>query len=277
MFAGRTGSCNVYTEVHEFPMKQAPRICPICLTRRANTKEDILPQWVREIVLKSFGPGKGRQLPPRIVMPMCDTCNGTLNGRFEIPARPILAPLFRGEIATLTPSQQSLASGWIIKGELLMFFWRAHEHPEHPHAETIRRIVVEMMECGLPPNQTTVRLGRVDPRENPRPAGTTDGLLPAAVPQSLMHSVSTTGPVFWEAAVGVEVELGAFIAAAEDGHHLVRLWPPSVLPIKWPPAKTLTFGQVEAMRTAWKEAGGPGHARRAVAESPLPGSTLGDE
>jgi hypothetical protein len=159
-------------------------------------------------------------------MPMCGTCNGALNSRFEIPAQAILGPLFRGENATLTPSQQSLASGWIIKGELLMFFWHAHEHPEHPNAEMLRQIVVDMMARGLPPHQTTIRLGRVDPRETPRPADTTMGLLPAAVPQCWMHSVSTIGPLFWEAVVAAEGELDAFIAATDDSDHLIRLWPP---------------------------------------------------
>ena len=250
-------------------MTRTPRACPLCLSRPANTKEDILPQWVREIVLHSFGPSDGEQRPPRIVMPLCITCNATLNNRFEIPAQPILAPLFRGEDATLTPSQQAVASSWIIKGELLMFFWRAHEHPEHPNADMFRQIVVDMMTRSGPPHQTSIRLGRVDPRENPRPAGTSAGLLPLAVPQSLMHSVSTTGPVFWEAVVAADGELDEFIAGTEDCHDLVRLWPPSVTPISWPPSSTLTFGQVEAMRAAWKEAAGPGHARRAVAEAPL--------
>lgn len=202
-------------------------------------------------------------------MPMCGTCNGTLNDKFEIPARPVLAPLFRDEGATMTPSQQALASGWIIKGELLMFFWHAHEHPDHPNAELFRQIVVDMIARGLPPHQTSIRLGRVDPRENPRPADTAAGLLPVVVPPSLMHSLSTTGPVFWEAVVAAAGELDAFIAATPDNDQLIRLWPPSVTAITWPPTDVLAFGQVEAMRRAWKEAAGPGHARRAVAEAPL--------
>ena len=140
-------------------------MCPVCVFRRANTKEDIVPQWARRR-FANFGHYPGG-LPSELV-PMCSTCNGDFASNFENDAAPLMGPMVAGEPigsgvhALLTPSQQEVIGRWVIKTLLLTYLARSDGPADK--LEVTRQILCDMKIRKTPPAQSLVRIGTINPR-----------------------------------------------------------------------------------------------------------------
>lgn len=60
----------------------------------------------------------------RFVLPVCRKCNGHLNDRFEVPAKPLLRSLFRNQDTRFNESETRIVGLWFLKTWLLL------THPE---------------------------------------------------------------------------------------------------------------------------------------------------
>jgi hypothetical protein len=226
------------------------RMCPLCLANRADTREDVLPQWARKRIRK-LGVYKGNQLPS-ILLPLCQSCNATLGQRYENDTAPILGPMTDGESRTLSPSDQELIGRWIVKTLLLGAL--APDVPAAPaHREHIRRLCCEMRDHGTPPHQSFVRLAAFDPAQPVDAPGHSDLHRPGYLPTAIARATQFMGHVAWEVAVGAPRELERFVAACPDNGSLTRIWPPQLTAISWPPATMLVLRDILTLRLAWNE------------------------
>lgn len=250
-------------------MVTSTKVCPLCRNSPARTEEDIIPRWARKLALQLYGPSQALW-PARIRMPMCESCNRALNEKFEMPTRLLLDPMIRGQAVQLAPREQALIAAWIVKSDLLMHFWQPHMNPPQHNEEVIRACVLDMLTHGLPPVQSSVRLGRVetigvpDPRLSP-----VEHLFPGTVPVTLMHGITTFGPLLWESVVGTQEEVLPFIARTQDNDWLLRIWPPKIGDVPWPTG-TLTGGEIAGLRRKWTAVGRKSVYKRALAFHPLP-------
>lgn len=96
----------------------------------------MIPQWFWKSVLpsgiytleKNFEPAKnkgggiraGRETPEHVQLDCCLSCNKSLNDRFEVPCRPSVEKMMRGE--ALSAAEAELAALWFLKTGLLLAF-----------------------------------------------------------------------------------------------------------------------------------------------------------
>jgi len=94
------------------------------------TVEHAFPQWLSKVV-----PGDGnftnvQVLPPRAsrrtplmdirVRAVCAGCNNGWMSRLEAAAKPLLSPMIRGEVSTLSPSDQRTIAAWAVKTAIVL-------------------------------------------------------------------------------------------------------------------------------------------------------------
>lgn len=208
-----------------------------------------MPQWARRRIRK-LGTYKGNQLPS-ILLPLCHDCNATFGRRYENETAPILGPMTDGEKRTLSPSDQELIGRWIIKTLLLGAL--ASDVPALPaQREQIRRLCCEMRD-GSPPHQSFVRLGAFDPSQPVDAPGHTHLHRSGYLPTALARATQFMGHVAWEVAVGAPRELERFIASCPDNDSLIRIWPPQLAVVTWPPPHKLVLRDILTLRLAWNE------------------------
>jgi hypothetical protein len=226
------------------------RICPLCLAKPADTREDVLPQWARKRIRK-LGTYKGNQLPS-VLLPLCRDCNSTLGRRYENETAPILGPMIDGESRLLSPSDQEIIGSWVIK-TLLLCALDPSVAVEPGQREQIRRLCCEMRDHKRPPHQSFVRLAAFD-CDQPVDAKGNDKLhRPGYLPTLLARATQFMGQVAWEVAIGAPRELERFVASCEDNESLVRIWPPQLVSVSWPPPVKLVYRDVLTLRLAWNE------------------------
>jgi hypothetical protein len=68
---------------------------------------------------------------PRIMLPCCEECNGTLNTRFEQPAEEVVRQLFSNDPAELDLYEMKLAGLWLLKTCLLLVHPEARQTARH--------------------------------------------------------------------------------------------------------------------------------------------------
>jgi hypothetical protein len=225
-------------------------MCPLCLTNPANTQEDIVPQWVRKRIRK-LGVYIGNQVPS-LRMPMCEHCNGKLGRKYENETAPILGPMMDGMDRVLSPSDQEIVGRWIIKTALLASLDPKLGVPALQRAQ-IRRLCCEMRDHGTPPHQSFVRIAGFD-RDRPIDAEGHDDLhRPGYLPTLLTKATQMSGHVAWEVAVGAPREMERFVASCADNESLVRIWPPQLAAVTWPPPIKLVYRDILRLKLAWNE------------------------
>jgi hypothetical protein len=228
----------------------AQRMCPLCLTNPANTREDVLPQWARKRIRK-LGVYKGNQVPS-VLLPLCGDCNSAFGRRYENETAPILGPMIDGESRRLSPSDQEVIARWIIKTLLVGALDPAMPAPP-AQREQIRRLCCEMRDHGRPPHQSFVRLAAFDPAQPVNANGHDDLHRTGYLPTLLVRATQHMGHVAWEAAIGVPRELERFVASCQDNESLVRIWPPQLVAVQWPPPVKLVYRDILSLRLAWNE------------------------
>lgn len=224
-------------------------MCPVCLLRPADTSEDILPDWARQRIRK-LGTFKGGQVPS-IRMPMCSTCNGAFNKLYENETAPIMGPMIDGEHRELLPAEQEIVGRWIIKSDLLLALGHAYlTVQEH---EVLRRICLDMSVSKRPPHQSFVRLGGFDRMRPVDAPGHPDLHSVGPLPATLSWGATQLGWVSWEIAIGDSRVMEPFVSSCSDNESLVRVWPPQMAAISWPPSQGLVLRDIYTLRAAWQE------------------------
>jgi hypothetical protein len=208
-----------------------------------------MPQWVRKRIRK-LGVYVGGQVPS-VLMPMCRVCNEKFGRRYENETAPILGPMMDGVSRLLSPSDQEIVGSWIIKTALLSTL--GHIEASAEQREQIRRLCCEMRDNGTPPHQSFVRLAAFD-RDQPIDAAGHPGLhRDGYLPTLLVRGTNTSGHVAWEVAIGSPRELERFVATCPDNDSLVRIWPPQLISVQWPPPVKLVYRDVLTLKLAWNE------------------------
>jgi hypothetical protein len=230
--------------------KPGPRKCPLCLANPADTREDVLPQWARKRIRK-LGVYKGNQVPS-LLLPLCGDCNGTFGRRYENETAPILGPMTDGESRLLSPSDQEIIGRWIIKTLLLGALDPGVAVPAAQRRQ-IRRLCCEMRDHGTPPHQSFVRLAAFDP-DQPVDTDGHDALhRNGYLPTLLARATQLMGHLAWEVAVGAPREMERFVASCQDNESLIRIWPPQLVSVSWPPPVKLVYRDILTLRLAWNE------------------------
>jgi hypothetical protein len=185
-------------------------------------------------------------------MPMCEPCDGELGRKYENETAPILGPMLDGEGCVLSPSDQEIVGLWVIKTALLGSLDPKVALPA-PQRAQIRRLCCEMRDHGTPPHQSFVRIAGFD-RDRPIDAdGHGDLHRPGYLPTLLTSATQMSGHVAWEVGVGAPRELERFVASCTDNDSLVRIWPPQLAPVQWPPPVKLVYRNVLRLKLAWNE------------------------
>jgi hypothetical protein len=225
------------------------RMCPVCLENHADTREDVMPKWVRKRIRK-LGVYVGDRVPS-ILMPMCKQCNRKFGHRYENETAPILGPMMDGESRLLMTVDQEIVGRWIVKTTLLGALNQTTAGS--PDSERIRRFCCSMRDHGTPPHQSFVRLGAFD-REQPIDAQGHGNLhRPGYLPTVHVRGANVSGHVAWQVAIGEPSELERFIASCTDNDSLKLIWPPQLTPVAWPPPVKLTYRDVLTLKLAWNE------------------------
>lgn len=221
--------------------------CILCGGPGPLTKEDISPVWLRKSIVEQLRKRDELpdQLPPRHVIKICGSCNGSLNQRLESEASNLLPPYFRGHTGVIPEHSHRLMASWIAK---LMFLgtlnsWR----PGKWGLEQARQAMAPILEDGSLPHGLHVRVGFVDPSEHKRGLA---GVAPVTqMPRFEFYSLSIIGVFAWEALLLGERHLDSYIAwADENAEWMTRLWPSPGLGVELP-ARTLSPVQVDQLRS----------------------------
>jgi hypothetical protein len=226
--------------------------CPICLRQSSLTDEDITPTWARKHLIRSYGPFPGAQAPRRHKFRICMQCNGQLGRRFEEPVAPILKHAIDGIKLRLSMADQRAIGSWVVKTTMLTCL--ADSTPQEWGHGIAREIVQGMLKTGVPPINSSVRLGIInDSSADAGPARYIGNLLPVGrMPEFAFFSLTSMGHLVWEAVIGVAPNVERF-ARWTDGRtdRMIRVWPAREIETAWPPPKALHYGQILAMRDAF--------------------------
>jgi hypothetical protein len=236
--------------------------CNICLSVNGPwTAEDIYPKWLRKwmLGLMELVNETPSDLPPfqpsrrPLFKPVCQSCQRRLNQTFEIPASSLMLELLEHTEMVLTPERQTTIAAWLIKTDIIFALYR--EPPfalTPPYAELLRRKLLRMMEDGMPPPNTTARIGAIKdgdvPAERPRP------FLPEGWPNASISIVSSVSPVATmvsETIIGGDLSLVPYVSATQGDERLLYVWPPQIGGVRWPPTERMGFDDVLDLREEW--------------------------
>jgi hypothetical protein len=228
-----------------------PEPCPLCLERKKLSAEDIMPRWCRRLVLRLFPPKIGEAPPDRITLRICTECNGRLAALYENSASELVSPMIRRSDRRFSPRDQGIVGRWIIKTTLLLKIKDAILRGADYELERV--LLVKMNEAGSPPDGSSVRVASYPAGEDPsadEPANLAE-LLPGGPPPHIRaFGIHTVGYLAFEVIVSDPADALRFIARTEESDQLVRIWPPSVEDIGYPPARILTQTDIVAIRQA---------------------------
>ena len=229
----------------------ATGVCPVCGQTETMNIEDVLPQWVRRHAT-SVAPGAAftgtlasgapfnAPVPFKITVRVGQPCNTWMGERFEAPVKPVLLPLLDGVAQRLTWVDQELIGRWVTKTALM----NALAHPPHPDLAVYQAF----RRSGNPPPGSRVLLGIYS----------SPGVLPKTR-QGFRYAGPGTAPPGTLEFLPFNAILGQLVivfclpmqgppvrTVAEAESALIEIWPPTRLPITWPPSIGLDAAGVEA-------------------------------
>lgn len=152
-------------------------MCMFCETRKADSKEDALPLWVRKHVADGDAPfhhwevdnATGKQIrgwqakgPDFKVKRVCQShCNSGWMSRLEGDVEPFLGGLIKGRGRTLHRDGQRLVAFWAIKTAMT---WQYSSREQPIPVQEAHRLYAER-ESRTPPSGWQVWIGSVDSPE----------------------------------------------------------------------------------------------------------------
>jgi hypothetical protein len=185
-------------------------------------------------------------------MRICTICNSRMATVYEDSAAPVLKPLMADVAVPLTTNQQRIAGRWVIKTTLLFSVARSIDIGADYQAA--RRHLLRLTEGNIPPDGASVRIGRYPAAQDDPEGQTADeaSLLPGGPPKNVetfgLHSL---GYLAFEVVVGDPREIYNFMGRTKDSDRLIRIWPPRLESIGFPPQQILTRTDLAAMRNAF--------------------------
>lgn len=223
-------------------------LCPICQKAKPHNNEDVLPTWARKALFENVPRDGTWELPPRIKMRVCMDCNTLMARVYEHTTAPILKPLILGASVTgLSGRHQALIGRWCIKTIILMHFIQAMELGKFH--ETDRLALLTMNLGGLPPEGSGVRIAKYVRRgHDDRPGEPLRGTLEGAK-RLAASSYNVIGQLAIEVTSGTLEASTDFISRTQDDERFIRVWPPSVKLVDFPPAGFVTKNDLDVIRT----------------------------
>lgn len=233
--------------------------CKLCLKDRPHTEEDVMPKWERKIILKrrsAFEPPNANQ-PKRKVVRLCKECNNRL-GKIQDRASVILKPVMQGSLNRLQGDRLQLVALWVLMTDLVIRLCReSQSQGSHPRMaevqERARRILLEMMDTGEPPESALVCLGRLPNWKTSRFRGRSEVWIsspfwPTTLPDSELADTAV-GRHLDLFTVTICVNTGATATAlahqAQHDNRFATLWPTlTEQEPTWPPARDLLPDEV---------------------------------
>lgn len=239
--------------------------CVLCGSTEALTREDVFSSWARKALAQAAAAGglDTSQLPPRVVMPMCEGHNAACS-QFERSVAPILKPAILGKTVEISPAAQLSIACWAfmkdVEYELIRpQVWENAVPRDKTKAELAaqRRRLRTLLETARPPVGYSLRLGMVDPTRKDTER-TDREFVPAWFRQgrTQLSSVHPIGALVAEGVIdGSPAMVEAFHRATADDRRLVRIWPqrPQSLQV---PRTRMSVADVERLRVDWGHADG---------------------
>jgi hypothetical protein len=219
----------------------ATGVCPVCGQTETLNIEDVLPQWVRRHATSvaagapftgtlASGAPFNAPVPFQVTVKVGQNCNEWMGKTFEAPAKPLLAPLLDGAAHTLTSADQELIGRWVAKTALM----NSLAHPPHPDLAVYQAF----RRSGNPPPGSRLLLGFYS----------SPGVLPKTC-QGFRYPGPGTAPRGTLEFLPFNVMIGQLVivfclplqgppvrTVAEARGALIEIWPPTGLPITWPPS-----------------------------------------
>jgi hypothetical protein len=224
----------------------------LCQEVKPLNNEDVMPTWTRTLLLRLFPPAANQQHPARLKIRICGDCNDRMGSLYENAAAPLLTPMMSGLARSLTVEQEATASAWIIKTTLL-FAIRAAVSARLT-CEPQRTVLVEMNKEGTPPQGSSVRVGQFPPLSDPTVDAPADlsRLLPGGPPRQIQtFGIHSLGYLAFEVVVASPRETLDFMARSEQSDRLLRIWPPDLRGVEYPPHQVVTKTDLAALRGAF--------------------------
>lgn len=238
--------------------------CPLCRRQGKLTDEDVMPLWLRRAILAQWGEelAERKQLPPKMILRVCLTCNQLMARRFEAPSAPLIKPLVQAAPSRLTPRDRVLIARWFIKTGLLLDL----RQETRPRMQDFLRFLLAhlLFGDGNPPPGTSIRVGACDvildrPTLVPYTAvdehpGDVSYLLEGhPLPTTVLGTVGNFGRLAFEVQLGVPGQgVESFVQSVQRNDALLRIWPPNVGgDVDWPPGRTLRQDELRDLKAAW--------------------------
>jgi hypothetical protein len=195
------------------------------------------------------------QFPKVVLKPVCRGCQERLNTEFEIPTRSLIEQMLDGRSLDLIPAQQMQLAGWFVKTAFIIVMAREAIGGvvlgPTGSGETLRLLLVGMIEKGSPPVHTTARLANLAfVEERPGRRFLPEGW-PGDRPFFLSSLVFLPGIVS-EVLVAREVPRMHYINATDLDDRFVRVWPPHLGAVAWPPKLAVGVLDVVRLQGEWE-------------------------
>lgn len=218
--------------------------------------EDIVPTWARNTVLEIAAQWSPKQpLPPRRKIRICEVCNGKMGKAFENDVADVGKRLLYGQELELTATDQLCLSRLCFKIDMLERLRTKNPATQ----ERTRRHLENLIATGEPPPGSSIRIGRCVMFASPDLDPPVEGLVPPdawPAPPSY-DAVGSIGQIAWESVVPHEgTSLLSFIRATEDNPWMVRIWPPSPMPVRMP-ERWISYRTLVELGERWAALKGP--------------------
>jgi len=182
---------------------------------------------------------------------VCPNCNKKWMGNIELNASAILRPALAGQGITISPAQQRIVARWAALKAMLYDLRRPNDHPVVLDADLKAFYAVRN-----PPPQFQLRLGQYKGQLKHSGfhlrattfATQTFGELPAGEPHAELLTVIFGELIVHSVLVGLRGrDVPGLYQRGELDLAMVRVWPPSVGDITWPPTEAMDDQAVTAL------------------------------
>jgi hypothetical protein len=225
--------------------------CRMCRRVGRLNDEDVVPRWLRSAIARARG--TGFQLPPRALVPICESHNTSFARGLESPAAPIMSSMISGGPVELTPARQALLARWAMKTSLMTDLYSLEQRSlgtlppgfeRRPRDETVKALLALEKDFSALDDRMVVRVARLDPVKTtviPRP------VRPAM--QSVVTGLATWVTVAFDLTLSDPTEAQWYLkeVAGEAPWHTLGL---DAKPLLWPPSDALAPSEVAYRRRA---------------------------
>jgi hypothetical protein len=172
--------------------------------------------------------------------------------RYEDRVAPLVKPMMWGKDRHLTEGQQTHVARWVLKTSLLLAILKIIKSGGDP--ERTRQTLVHMLDVDVPPDGSSVRIGRFTAGEGMHnEKARMAKLLPGGAPKGVVSfGVSSFAHLVFEHLVDDSRSIATFIAGTKRSDRLIRIWPPQVEGIDFPPPHVFTDADMAALRAAYR-------------------------